>query len=696
MDSVETLFGKITKLKNDQKQLEEQLSNLKLEINKKKIEELNNYWSKEEKKDENISEKLKELKIKINNQLVLKTVEHTFQYIPLDNSYTRVFISGDFNNWDMTEMLRDYSKKEIIFIYKVNLDKGFEYAYCFYSNGERLIDFNQPKKKIAYKDNQEYNYINIPNDEGNFIQFNQIKISQGNDAKKSSESLINIKGDENEFINNVFQLNELIYQKKIEIMTNKTKYSNEIISKYNSSKQESKDEINNIYNTFMLKFQNRIIVYENENYLIVDLNMRDRTIKVIRLYDPNGIKVDIKKQFTFRLYTQIPLKSMFHSSYILSKNESDIILKGHETDKSNYIKILYQLQQDIYNPREKDLIPYRIEPPNVNINEYDLEIQDNLIRNVKHRQTYSFVTFESVNVGDGQKAGLVANDTIKVYTTLYNKDILNILHIHLNDTSQEITIDSEFLENNENILNHKIFTTDSTGRRLSYKLIFKQYKLIKIYYCMSIDFIDEPPFKEIKYSPNNYVKISKGEYKNYYGKIIEFPMGMLARKDKENTKIEKMKSFSEKKEGYCNERHLDSLPEFVLVEIMFYPGSEIKKIKDNIKISIPVCHLIALSPKEEIRFEKSILLENNNEVMEIYNIGKELEKYLNNEKLLDEFDLNKIKEILNLAEKINNDFKNLDDDLDDKIKFAYNIKGKIIPILQQRIRLHVLSLKNNS
>ena len=213
---------------------------------------------------------------------------------------------------------------------------------------------------------------------------------------------------------------------------------------------------------------------------------------------------------------------------------------------------------------------------------------------------------------------------------------------------------------------------------------------------MSIDFIDEPPFKEIKYSPNNYVKISKGEYKNYYGKIIEFPMGMLARKDKENTKIEKMKSFSEKKEGYCNERHLDSLPEFVLVEIMFYPGSEIKKIKDNIKISIPVCHLIPLSPKEEIRFEKSILLENNNEVMEIYNIGKELEKYLNNEKLLDEFDLNKIKEILNLAEKINNDFKNLDDDLDDKIKFAYNIKGKIIPILQQRIRLHVLSLKNNS
>ena len=184
--------------------------------------------------------------------------------------------------------------------------------------------------------------------------------------------------------------------------------------------------------------------------------------------------------------------------------------------------------------------------------------------------------FESVNVGDGQKAGLVANDPIKVYTTLYNKDILNILHIHLNDTSQEITIDSEFLENNENILNHKIFTTDVSGRRLTYKLIFKQYKLIKIYYCMSIDFIDEPPFQEIKFSPNGYVKIAKGEFKNYYGKIKQFPIGMLARKDNEETELKKMKSFGEKKEGYCGDRHLDGLTGFVSIEIKFYPGDEIK------------------------------------------------------------------------------------------------------------------------
>ena len=697
-DSVDTLFEKIKNLENEESQLYDKLENLEIEIENKKLSELQKFWSKneDEKEEKEFIKTINDLKTKIKNCLELKSIEYTFQYIPFDPSFSNVYISGDFNNWNMTEMNKVDNTDELKFNCNFNLEKGFEYAYCFFSNGERLIDFNQPSKNISYKENEEYNYIDIPDDNGKFIQFNKDKFSMENNVNNNSENLIKIKGNENDFINSVLQLNDMIYKKKNILLNQNDILTDEINAKYNSSKNEYSNDIEKDYNEFIEKFKGRIIVYENINYIINDLNIEDFTIKGIRLYDSNGIKVNISKQIEFNTYTFIPIQSIFNSSYILSKEESEKIIKAQKNDNSNYIKILYQIQQNIDNPNEKELIPYRIIPSNVDINEYDIEIKDNLIKTIYHKQNNSYIIFESIMVGDNQKSGLVSNDPIIVYTTLYNKDILNILHIHLNDTSEEITIESEFLENNENILNHKIFTTDITGRRLSYKLIFKQYKLIKIYYCMSIDFIDEPPFKEIKYSPNNYVKISKGEYKNYYGKIIEFPMGMLARKDKENTKIEKMKSFSEKKEGYCNERHLDSLPEFVLVEIMFYPGSEIKKIKDNIKISIPVCHLIPLSPKEEIRFEKSILLENNNEVMEIYNIGKELEKYLNNEKLLDEFDLNKIKEILNLAEKINNDFKNLDDDLDDKIKFAYNIKGKIIPILQQKIRLHVLSLKNNS
>ena len=582
---------------------------------------------------------------------------------------------------------------ELKFNCNFNLEKGFEYAYCFFSNGERLIDFNQPSKNISYKENEEYNYIDIPDDNGKFIQFNKDKFSMENNVNNNSENLIKIKGNENDFINSVLQLNDMIYKKKNILLNQNDILTDEINAKYNSSKNEYSNDIEKDYNEFIEKFKGRIIVYENINYIINDLNIEDFTIKGIRLYDSNGIKVNISKQIEFNTYTFIPIQSIFNSSYILSKEESEKIIKNQEKDNSNYLKILYQLQQDIYNPREKELIPYKIEPSNVDINEYDIDINDNLIKYVRHRQSETYVIFESVMVGDSQKSGLVSNDPIKVYTTLHTQDILNILHIHLNDTSQEITIDSEFLENDDNILNHKIFTTDVTGRRLSYKLIFKNYKLIKIYYCMSIDYIDEPPFQEIKFSKNCYVKISKGEFKNYYGKIKEFPIGMLARKDNDETELKKMKSFGEKKEGYCGDRHLDGLPGFVLVEIMFYPGSEIKEMKEYIKRSLPVCHLIPLSPKEGIRFDKSIIIQSNNEVMEIYNIAKELEKYVNEEKLLDEFDLNKTKEILTLAEKIRNDFNNLDDDLEDKINFAWDIKGKIIPILQHRIRFFVLGSK---
>ena len=157
-----------------------------------------------------------------------------------------------------------------------------------------------------------------------------------------------------------------------------------------------------------------------------------------------------------------------------------------------------------------------------------MTIKSNNLALVENKENKLFVTFDSLLIGDNKgTTGLVSSSSIKVYTTLYSKDILNILHIHLNDTSQEITIDSEFLEKDENVLNHKVFLEDVTGKKLTYKLIFKDYKLMKIFYNMSIDYIDEPPFEEIRIKPNNFVKIIKGEYKNYYGQVKDFPIGML-------------------------------------------------------------------------------------------------------------------------------------------------------------------------
>ena len=61
-DSVDALFAKISKLENEQNQLNEKLSKIELEIENKKTEELIKFWSKENKKDENLIKQLNDLK----------------------------------------------------------------------------------------------------------------------------------------------------------------------------------------------------------------------------------------------------------------------------------------------------------------------------------------------------------------------------------------------------------------------------------------------------------------------------------------------------------------------------------------------------------------------------------------------------------------------------------------------------------
>ena len=402
-----------------------------------------------------------------------------------------------------------------------------------------------------------------------------------------------------------------------------------------------------------------------------------------------------------KLYSIIELKDLFETCYILSQEESDLVLLNYNEDKKKFLKILYQLQIDKNYPAEKEIIPYRIEPNYIDINDYNLTIKDNSIALVENKQNHIFVIFDSLLIGDGKATtGLVSTSLIKVYTTLYSKDILNILHIHLNDTSQEITIDSEFLEKDENVLNHKVFLMDATGKRLTYKLIFKDYKLLKLYYNVSNDFIDEPPFEEIRITPNHFVKIIKGDYKNYYGQIKDFPIGMLARKDKDLGDLKRMTSSGFQKEGYCPDRHLEELPGFVSVVILFEGGIQPKKIKETKNISIPVCFLIPLTPEEQIKFEKSIILEKEMEIEEAINdiekwfkICEEYEKYVKDDKLLEELSLEEIKNIKDEVEKIdeNNLGKNVDkDEYKDKIEFIKKIKEQITPILIQKIRYFTL------
>lgn len=511
-------------------------------------------------------------------------------------------------------------------------------------------------------------------------------------------TLKNPKFDEIEILN----FFKLLDEEKKRLTYEKQKNLEKIELQINPKKEED-PKFNSLADEFDKKFKGRIINHKNINYLIKYFDKKDKNIKAMMLYDSNGIKVNEKTHDKLRLYNSIEVKDLFEDTYIISKEESSTIMKDYLNDNKHIIKIYYQMQVDRTYRYEKDLIPYKIEPSYIDINQYNLSIQSNSIKEVENKENRCFVIFDQTLIGDGKSTtGLVSSSSIKVYTTLYSKDILNILHIHLNDTSQEITIDSEFLEKEDSVINHKVFTVDAMGKRLTYKLIFKDYRLIKIFYSVSNDFIDEPPFEEIRITPNNYVKIIKGDYKNFYGQVKEFPIGMLARKDKELGELKRMSSSGFQKEGYCPDRHLEELPGFVSVKILFTGDNPPQQMKEPINISIPVCFLIPLSPEEQIKFEKSVIIqqemeieETNQEIDEIFKKCEVYESYIKNDSLLEEKSLEEIKAILNEVEKINIEElgKNASDEFKDKLEFIKGIKEQINPILIQKIRYFTLMNK---
>ena len=555
---------------------------------------------------------------------------------------------------------------------------------------EHIVKEWLPEKEKEESEKKLYEYTQKLNEYKKLIDENfTFPVNQDVNNVTLPATLKNPKFDEKELLN----FFKLVNDEKKRISGERQK-NLDLIEKKINPKKEIDPKFNALADEFDKKFRGRIINRKNINYLIKYFDRKDKTIKAMMLYDSNGIKVDERIHDRLKMYSSIDVKELFENTYILSKEESGSIMKDYIKDNKHYIKIYYQMQYDKRNRIDKDLIPYKIEPNYIDINQYNLSIQSNSIKEVENKENRCFVIFDSVLIGDGKSTtGLVSSSSIKVYTTLYSKDILNILHIHLNDTSQEITVDSEFLEKDEDILNHKVFTLDAMGKRLTYKFLFKDYKLIKIYYSMSNDYIDEPPFEEIRITPNNYVRIQNGEYKNYIGQVKEFPIGMLARKDKDLGELQRMSSSGFQKEGYCPDRHLEELPGFVSVKILFMTNAE--QIKEPINISLPVCFLIPLTPEEQIKFEKKIILqqemeieEANQEIDEIYKKCEEYDGYIKNDALLEAKSLEEIKAIMADVEKIDVDEleKTASEEFKDKLEFIRDIKEKISPILIQKIR----------
>ena len=205
---------------------------------------------------------------------------------------------------------------------------------------------------------------------------------------------------------------------------------------------------------------------------------------------------------------KVELKSLFLNTILISPEDSKIIMDEYNNNQT-ILRIFYKYYEnnsphkrpihsymkyantfnDIANEEHEnnnllntvlDLVPYKVEPDYVDLAHYKIDIAENKIIDVKEKETNLKVLFDSQLISneiESKFSTLVSQSTMKIYTTLYSQNIVNIIHIHLNDTSESIAVDSYFLEKQDSISDFKKFEVDVTGKKLNYKFLFRDFKV---------------------------------------------------------------------------------------------------------------------------------------------------------------------------------------------------------------------------
>lgn len=725
------LLMKISFLENENLELEKQLSTI--------LDNINTYELKE---DQTLKEEIeKDIKFEVlyensefpltRNDFYIK--KFTYQdldslnikkiqivYIPLEGSKRDIYIKGDFNNWNMEKMI--YSSSEGLYLYDAYLLNEYKYFYSFDCEGTMLCDFSNDL--VVNPKTNELN--NIITSSESSIKSEYFPFEKYDDLYKMT---IKYKEIENKINNN---LEEVIAKEEEEVIKKIALFSKDYskyVSCFNFEKekilQKTKNEYDSLYKSIyeslyqakedVLKvFIERIVnIYDHINYLIKDIDLKKKGFIVFPLNDKNGIKTNINLENSY--FNCIEFTKILQYGVIYSKDESEKIIKIHNENTSSVLKIIYNKIKfdNIYNSKsvinknniasDQEVVPYKILPEGTDINDYNLIIDNNLIiTSIKTRDTGIPVVFEAIEIKNKKSktnfSGLVGNSILKIYTNMYSKDIVNVLHIHLNDTSQEISVDSVSLNNNDNVSEHRVFKKDFTGKELDYKLIFINNKLNKIFYNLSENYIDDLLFEEIRLTQGSYVRIQSYEhskYNGFYSKIVSLQTGMLVRKSdaEENSQLERMRSSDIKTVVSCKERHLEELPGYISIVILF--DKEKKILEDQIKLNLPVCEIYIISLKEQIELEKVLVKEQieeearlQNELDELYVKFEEIRKFENKDEQKKIKSSEEVRKHLDLLEGNYEKFNKLSLSYDiDKLKIIKEISIKLSPIMYSLLRV---------
>ena len=444
-DEINKLLLKIEQLeeknRNLRKSIEEKEKQIKTDTAsknknyKKEIKESSDYKTITLEEDRKAAKRFEnELKfLNINSlQITENLVEKKITFKP-NKQYGAIYILGDFNGWEHDLM----QKNEKGFSYKVVLIKGFKFYYSLQTTEETIIDYNNPYEENK-NNSQLQNYINLyqnENEETSNFDFkndlNILKTAQRNflllKINDEIDNTIFLEKFQRHIINSQNNSN----MKKNENLTNEIKsYYDDYLNKVNYFEKKKLDK-------FKLYFNNRILLQNSPimkgvqyQYKILSISEDNNSFICMRLYDHNQIKLNSEyytnKDFCWKIplfeIVSTPISKRDKLYHLLSLKESQKISDEYNNDIENIIIAYFDdLEELNKNNRFKkyrkttnvsELVkPKRVEPNDVDMNDYEYYYLNNQIINIKNKDDNSYIEFKIV---EENKKSRQNNEQIKI------------------------------------------------------------------------------------------------------------------------------------------------------------------------------------------------------------------------------------------------------------------------------------------
>ena len=218
---IDELFVRIQTLEEENKKLKLNINELELELVKKEGDADVSESEKEEDKSNNMM-------VDDNILVVLPVKSITITYVP-NEDFRKLYIMGDFTNWELIEMTKEISN---IFTFTIVLLTGFKYFYCFFTDDQPIVDFGNLFEENP-TNSQINNVLYLSNEENKIDDYDFNKNKKILDISKKQFFKTQIgKEDEVKIIEECIALGENFRLKSDKIITKRNDKINRIKKSY--------------------------------------------------------------------------------------------------------------------------------------------------------------------------------------------------------------------------------------------------------------------------------------------------------------------------------------------------------------------------------------------------------------------------------------------------------------------------------